>query len=293
MQTLSRSFLGSTYVDLHVHSDASDGSLPVSQLIDMAIEIGIGAISIADHDTVDGTCEALERPQSPFLEILPGIEVSADHPSEGMHILGYLFRPDALSLKKVLKGLQDARVERNLKIIRKLQRLGLDIVYSDVEAIAVRGQVGRPHFALALVKKGAVRTVAEAFNRFLKKGRPGHAPKFRLPCIEAIKAILEAGGVPILAHPGSLRIRKETEMETVLLELKAMGLKGLEVYYTEHSAKQQGMYERLAVRHELVMTGGTDFHGATKPDIHLGVGKGHLRVPYRVVEALKRAKEAS
>lgn len=289
MRTPSLTCTGSACVDLHVHSDASDGSLSASEILSLATKIGLKAIAITDHDTVDGTVEALKNQQSYPLDILPGIEISADYPSGGMHILGYLFEPEAPSLRRVLNVLQEARTERNLKIVERLQRLGINITYDTVQEVQKRGQVGRPHFAQALVQKGIVPTVQDAFSQFLKSGRPAYVPKYRLSPAGAIQAILEAGGIPVLAHPNSVNARDEAELEALLLDLKAVGLKGLEVYYPEHGPEQKAGYERLSVRHGLVMTGGTDFHGATKPGIRLGSGKGDLRVPYRLVQALRNA----
>jgi predicted metal-dependent phosphoesterase TrpH len=278
---------GSACVDLHVHSDASDGSLSASEILSLATKIGLKAIAITDHDTVDGTVEALKNQQSYPLDILPGIEISAECPSGGMHILGYLFEPEAPSLRRVLRVLQEARTERNLKIVNRLQRLGINITYDTVKEFQRRGQVGRPHFAQALVQKGIVPTVEDAFSQWLKPGRPAYVPKYRLSPAEAIEAILAAGGIPVLAHPNSVNARDEAELDALLADLKAFGLKGLEVYYPEHGPEQKAAYERLAIRHALVMTGGTDFHGATKPGICLGSGKGDLRVPYQLVQALR------
>jgi predicted metal-dependent phosphoesterase TrpH len=279
---------GSEYIDLHIHSDASDGSLPVLQIVEDAMKMGLRAISVTDHDTVDGVREMLHKATASPLDILPGVEISADYPSGGMHILGYLFDPEAPSLNDTLALLQDARHGRNIRIVDNLQQLGIDITYEEVQATAVRGQVGRPHFAQVLVKKGVSRTVDEAFAKLLRRGKPGYASKYRLSSTEAIRTILDAGGIPVLAHPGSLGIHREEELESLLLELKDVGLKGIEVYYSDYSFKQQTMYEHLAVRNGLVMTGGTDFHGAAKPNIHLGVGKGDLRIPYQLVEELRR-----
>jgi predicted metal-dependent phosphoesterase TrpH len=283
---------GSPCIDLHVHSDASDGSLPVLQIIEDAVKMGLGAIAITDHDTVEGVRETLQLTARPALDILPGIEISADHPAGGMHILGYLFDPEATTLKETLSLLQDARRGRNVQIVENLQGLGMDITYEEVRAIAVHGQVGRPHFAQALVKKGISRSVEEAFAKFLRRGKPGYASKYRLSSTEAIQTIRGAGGIPVLAHPGALGIRRDDDLEKLLLELKDAGLQGIEVYYPDHSPRQQTMYERLAMRNGLVITGGTDFHGAAKPNVHLGIGKGDLRIPYRLVEELRRLQTA-
>jgi predicted metal-dependent phosphoesterase TrpH len=278
------------YVDLHIHSTASDGSLSPSQIIQAAKKAGLRAISITDHDTMEGTIEALDCPDLAPLEVISGIEMSANFPSGGMHILGYLFETNNVSLRQTLKIVQKARAERNAKIIQKLQNLGIDIQYSDVLAVAGSGQVGRPHFAQALVLKSAVRNVDEAFNKFLKKGRPAYTSRYRLEPAEAIEVITMAGGVPVLAHPSSLGARREEKLDSILGDLKSAGLKGIEVYYPDHDPEQEATYKRLALRNDLVVTGGTDFHGSTKPHIHMGVGKGDLRIPYGLMEPLKACR---
>jgi len=278
------------HVDLHIHSTASDGSLSPAQIVQAARKTPLKAISITDHDTLEGTIEALNCPESGSLEVISGIEMSARFPSGGMHILGYLVQVDDPSLRRTLSIVQKARVQRNLKIAQKLQGLGVDVEYDDVLEIAGQGQVGRPHFAQALVRKGSAKNIDAAFDRFLKKGRPAYVSRYRLEPAEAIEVIAKAGGVAVLAHPSTLGTRDDGELDAVLVDLKTAGLKGLEVYYPDHDAKQRAAYERLALRHGLVMTGGTDFHGAVKPHIRLGVGKGDLRIPYGLVESLKACR---
>jgi predicted metal-dependent phosphoesterase TrpH len=278
------------YVDLHIHSTASDGSLSPSQIIQEAKKAGLRAISITDHDTLDGTIEALGCPDLAPLEVISGIEMTANFPSGGMHILGYLFETDDVSLGQTLKIVQNARAERNSKITYKLKALGINIQYSDVLTIAGTGQVGRPHFAQALVLKGTVGNVDEAFNKFLKKGGPAYASRYRLEPAEAIEVITKAGGVPVLAHPSSLGAKREEKLDRILADLKNAGLKGLEVYYPEHDPEQESTYKRLALRNGLVMTGGTDFHGSIKPHIHMGIGKGHMRIPFELIDPLKACR---
>jgi predicted metal-dependent phosphoesterase TrpH len=278
------------YVDLHIHSTFSDGSLSPEQIVQAARKTHLKAISITDHDTLDGTIKALDCDVSGSLERISGIEMSVRFPCGSMHILGYLMHVDDQSLTQRLSIVQEARTQRNLKIVKKLQTLGVDIEYDDVLDIAGGGQVGRPHFAQTLVRKGSAENIDAAFDRFLKKGCPAYVSRYRLEPDEAIEAITNAGGVAVLAHPSTLAARDDGELETVLVGLKTAGLKGLEVYYPNHDAKQRALYERLALRHGLVMTGGTDFHGALKPHIRLGVGKGDLRVPYGLVESLKACR---
>ncbi len=277
------------HVDLHIHSTASDGSLSPAQIIQAAEKAGLKAISITDHDTVDGSAEALGHPHSSSLEILSGLEISADFPSGSMHILGYMIELDNLPLRRALSRVQDGRRERNLKIVEKLQTLGVDVQYEEIVEASGGGQVGRPHIAQVLVQKKAVQCVDEAFRKYLRKKGPAYVPRYRLSSVEAIQTILGAGGVPVLAHPFTVHAESEAKFERVLLDLKESGLKGLEVYYPEHGFERTASYARLARRCGLLMTGGTDFHGAVKPGIHVGIGKGDFSVPYRIVQELKES----
>jgi predicted metal-dependent phosphoesterase TrpH len=277
------------WVDLHVHSTASDGSLSPLKIIERAKEIGLRAIAITDHDTIEGSAEALGYPPWPSLEILSGIEISAHVPSGTMHILGYLLRLDDSSLRETLKRVQEARANRNIKIVERLQELGVPIQYHELAAVSGGGQIGRPHIAQVLVHKGAARSVDEAFKRFLRKGGAAYVSRYRLLPGEAIQMILRAGGVPVLSHPFTLDVKDERDLEDLLVDLKGAGLKGMEVYYPEHGPERTTQYERLARRHGLVMTGGTDFHGEAKPRVQMGIGRGDLRIPYQLVEKLKEA----
>jgi predicted metal-dependent phosphoesterase TrpH len=277
------------YVDLHIHSTASDGSLSPVEIIETAKKMGLRAIAITDHDTLEGSIEALRHQDLYGVEVLPGIEISASVDSGTMHILGYLIRLDDIFLRQALKVVQEARANRNLQIVKRLQDLGVDIYHDEVLEASGGGQIGRPHIAQVLVHKGAVQSIDEAFNKFLKKGRPAYVERYRLLPVEAIQAILRAGGVPVLAHPFTLNAKTERDLDRVLAELKRAGLKGVEVYYPGHGVNLTARYERLAHRHGLLITGGTDFHGTVTPGIHIGIGRGDLRVPYRLVEELKRS----
>lgn len=277
------------YIDLHVHSTASDGSFSPVKIIQAADKANLRAIAITDHDTIDGSVEALQHQHPSGVEILSGVEISASFESGAMHILGYLIRLDDASLREVLKVLQQARASRNLQIIEKLQGLGVDISYDEVQKASGGGQVGRPHIAHVLVQKGVVQNIDNAFSKLLRKGSPAYAEKYRLLPVEAIEAISGAGGVPVLAHPFTLNAKTEGDLERVLVELKQAGLKGVEAYCPGHRPAVTALYERLADRHGLLVTGGTDFHGALKPDVHIGIGRGDLRIPYRLVEELKQS----
>ena len=189
-------------------------------------------------------------------------------------------------MKPSLEKLQQARINRNPAIIERLNDLGLAITLEEVQTEAGDGQPGRPHIAKLLIKKGFVKTMDEAFDRYLGNGGPAYVDKFRIECHTAIELILAAGGIPVLAHPGLLNCDTKDGFDELIVGLKEMGIQGVEVYYSEHSPAQTSLFAELAHRHDLLMTGGTDFHGAIQPDIEIGSGKGNLFVPYEVYEKL-------
>jgi predicted metal-dependent phosphoesterase TrpH len=280
------------YIDLHIHSTASDGSLSPAEIIRAAQAVPLRAIAITDHDTLDGSAEALQCADSTGIEILPGIEISADFDAGTMHLLGYLLRLDDVPLRQTLEVVQKSRADRNLRIIRRLQNLGVDINYDDVFEASGGGQIGRPHIAHALVQRKVVQNIDQAFATFLRKGGPAYVERYRLSPAEAIQTISGAGGVPVLAHPFSLNAKTEAELDRVVAGLKKVGLKGLEAYYPSHGPVRTALYERLAKRHGLLVTGGSDFHGTAKPGVHIGIGSGDLRIPYSLVEDLKKRADS-
>lgn len=277
-------------VDLHTHSTVSDGTLSPKDLVRYAWNKGIRALALTDHDNIDGNQEAVEEGVRLGIEVIPGVEISAEYPDGTLHILGYYITKKD-KLKNHLSQLQKARFERNLKIIEKLNRLGIPITFEEVSEMAGGTQIGRPHIAQVLVKKGAVKDLDQAFHRFLKKGGPAHMNKFRPTPKQAMEWILEAEGVPVLAHPFTLNIKQSKDLEILISKWVGLGLKGIEVYYPEHNLSQQEMYQNLAQKLELIITGGTDFHGLNKPGVDLGIGYGDMKVPYSCVENLKRGLE--
>ncbi len=169
--------------------------------------------------------------------------------------------------------------------------MGLDITLEEVIQASGEAQIGRPHIAQLMIKKGFVRTFDEAFDAYLGFNKPAYVDKFRLDCQKAIEMITEAGGIPVLAHPYLLRISDNSRLESLVATLKEMGLQGIEVYYPEHSSENVEFYSRLALSHDLAITGGTDFHGAIKPDIQMGYGKGDFFVPYSVYDLLLKRQQ--
>ena len=281
-------------IDLHIHTTASDGTLSPKEVIALAHKLNLKAIAITDHDTLAGSKEALQAGIPQPLEFLTGVEISAAAPpfyggSGSFHLLGYSIRLDDIELNNALEKLQQARKNRNPAIIERLNDLGISIELDEVRREAGDGQLGRPHIGQVLVKKGIAKSMDDAFTRFLGTGGPAYVDKYRIECRKAIELILQAGGIPILAHPGLLNCKTRDQFDILIAGLKEMGIQGLEVYYSEHSAEQTRLFAELAQHHNLLMTGGTDFHGAIQPQIEIGSGKGDLLVPYELYEKLVRA----
>lgn len=277
-----------TEADLHVHTTYSDGTLSPSELVDRAIENSLKAVAITDHDVMDGNEEARLAAEGRGLEVIPGVEISLEFAGGGMHMLGYFVSADSDRLNDELARIQEGREVRNRQIAERLRRLGIRLDYEEVLRIAGAGTVGRPHFAWFLVSKGVVNSVAEAFDWYLKRGSRAYVDRLRLGPKAAIEVIRSAGGVAVLAHPSSLRA-SPPDLESILGELRELGMAGLEVHSPMHTSSQTYQYGRLAEKLGLCVTAGTDFHGDAKPDVRLGIGRGNMTVPYWMVEHLRRA----
>jgi len=281
-------------IDLHIHSTASDGTLSPLEILNLAQSINLGAISITDHDTIDGTKEALAIGIPPSINFLTGVEISAVPPPPfsfpgSFHILGYAINIDDSVLNQTLVKLQEARKNRNPRIIERLNRMGYEITLNEIRKDAGECQLGRPHIAKQMVKKGFVQSVSEAFDKYLAKGQPAYVDKYRIDCDRAIEVILNAGGIPVLAHPVLLDIKNDDVLETLVARLKEMGLKGIEAYYPDHTPDLIVRYTEIANRHGLLITGGTDFHGSIKPEIKMGSGRGNFSVPYELYENMVKS----
>ena len=281
------------YIDLHLHTTASDGVRSPSEIVNYAKTKGLQAIAVTDHDTIEGLEEAVTEGQRIGFEVIPGIEISAEHSPGSMHLLGYYLDIHHPLLNERLAYLQKARAERNPKIVENLNRLGVKITYDEVVKASGGGQVGRPHFAQVLLDKGYVRTFQEAFDRFLKKGASAYVDKVRFRPAEAIHFIREAGGVAVVAHPNTLGVNGSKAFEVLLLQLIREGLEGIEVHYPEHSPAETAQYKFLAEKHGLVITGGTDYHGIEGTDLDIGVGRGDMKLPYSILENLSAVRNRS
>lgn len=278
-------------IDLHIHTTASDGTYTPEQVISLAQKLKLKAIAITDHDTVAGSSEALSCGIPPSLDFLTGVEISAAPPpfysgSGSFHLLGYSIRLDNTELNQTLEKLQEARKNRNPAIIDRLKELGIPVTLDEVRQEVGEAQLGRPHIAQLMVKKGIVASIDEAFERFLGSDGPAYVDKYRVKCSKAIDVILDSGGIPVLAHPGLLDYENDGQLDDLIGQLKKMGIQGIEVFYSEHSPSQTRLFAELARRHALLMTGGTDFHGAIHPDIEMGSGKGNLFIPYELFDKL-------
>lgn len=279
-------------IDLHTHTTASDGRLTPRQLIAHAVEVGLCALAITDHDTVDGIAAARLYAQEVGMPFVPGIEISAEYTATGtMHILGYFIDDTTESFSEALAFLKRARRSRNPQIIERLNRCGVDITMEDVRREAGSDQIGRPHFARAIVKKGYASTIPEAFERYVKKGAPCYVNKERFSPERAIELIRKAGGIPVLAHPKTLNIDFGFELPRLLARLKESGLMGIEAYYYSHSPSEEELFLRLSRKLSILATGGSDFHGDNKPKVALGKGNGSLLVPRIAYDLLIAAKE--
>lgn len=283
-----------TRIDLHIHSAASDGTLSPPDIIDLATRLKLGAIAITDHDTLHGVTTALDYGIPASLHFLTGVEVSSDPPSGfsaggSLHLLGYGMRINDPLLNDTLNTLQKGRVDRSPKIIRRLNDLGFDISLAEVMDKTGNSQPGRPHIAMLMVEKGFAKSVNEAFDRYLGKGQPAYVDKPRVAVSQAIKVIRNAGGLPVLAHPGLVKCDTGHTIDRLVDILIEMGLKGIEVYYPGHSSAQTVEYHELATKNNLLVTGGSDFHGSLYPDISMGTGSGDLFVPYALYTDIANA----
>ena len=270
-------------IDLHTHTTNSDGSLTPRELVKLAKEQGFSAIAVTDHDTVDGIGEATQAAEELGMEVIPGIELSSNFARE-LHMIGLYINPKYPPLVEKLKELAKNREKRNLKTLEILNRLGMPITVEEVKQIATGNIWGRAHFAKLLCDKGYVASVKEGFQKYLGHGRVAHVNEDRIDPEEAISLIRRSGGVPILAHMHYLKLSDE-ELRNLLVRFKQSGLAGAEVIYTEYTPEQTKLYTELVEELGLLKSGGSDFHGAMKPQIPLDPN--HLRIPYSFLKEIK------
>lgn len=272
-------------VDLHVHSNVSDGSDPPEQLVELAVAAGLSAFALTDHDRQDGVAVAAKKAAEAGIELVPGVEISCEHKGT-MHLLVYFLEPGEGPLQDELGRLQRARDTRNERLISRLEELGLPVTMEELQEEAGGTGAGRPHVAAILVRKGYATSVQDAFDKFLAKGQPAYMEKERLAPGHAISLALQSGALPVLAHPLSLGLSPEETALTVA-ELAGAGLVGLEAIYGRYDSGQRADLAVLAARSGLTVTGGSDYHGTYKPDLSVGKGRGDLHVPDGALAALR------
>ncbi len=275
-------------IDLHVHSSASDGTLSPAAVTALALETGLAAYALTDHDTTDGVREAVEAAKHTPLEVIPGAELSALYGGCEIHILGLYVNPESRTLREALEKLRADRARRNDEMLALFQRDGFPIARGDLEQGAPGQVITRAHFARALVKKGCVSSMEQAFQRYLDHGKKYCPQKKAFEPQEAVRLIREAGGFPALAHPVQYKLGR-AKTEAMVQELTEMGLMGIEVYYSSHTRNDSLRLKELCLRYGLLPTGGSDFHGGNKPDIRIGTGRGGLRVSALLLEDIRKS----
>lgn len=273
-------------IDLHTHTTASDGSLSPEDLVRLAKHQGVSALAVTDHDSVAGLKRADDEGVRQGVEIIPGIEISCLYRDVELHILGYFINPEDPRLQPTLDKYLASRNARNPRIVKRLRELGLDLTYEEVKDFAGSATVGRPHIAQVLLRKGYVKSVSEAFDRYLADGGPAYVPRVLPTPAEAIGLIKQVGGISVLAHPVYASRLKEP-FDQVCLTLKGWGLLGLEAIYSTHTQQQTDRYSSTAKELGLLITGGSDFHGVAKPTIQVGTGYGTLKVPSDLLEPMR------
>ena len=244
-------------IDLHIHSTASDGRLSPADIVSRAAERGLTVIALADHDTVDGIVPALTAAKAfPRLKVIPCVEISTDVSSGEVHVLGYFIDYTDPEFVARLERMRHSRRERAQGMIAKLRELGIRIEWQRVQEIAAAGTIGRPHIAQAMLEKGYITSIKEAFTKYISRDGPAYVEREKMTPVEAVELILKAKGLPVLAHPLTT-----SDPESMVIELKAAGLVGIEAYYNGYTADEINQLVSLADRHNLITSGGSDYHG--------------------------------
>ena len=279
-----------TVIDLHTHTTHSDGTLAPRAVVALAKEVGLTAVAITDHDTMAGVPEALAEGIRAGIEVVPGVELSLACATGSLHLIGLFVDPGSPALLAALARVVEGRRNRNCEIVERLARLGVPVSIEEVCANAGGEVVARPHFARALVRRGYVGTMKEAFDRFLARGGPAYVDRYRLPVEESIRLLRGAGGRAVLCHPHTLGLGEGEALEGFVGGLKGLGLDAIEAWYPDYDARQEALYRALAERLGLLLSGGSDFHGPGVSEVRLGRGRGGLAVPDGALDALRPAR---
>lgn len=278
------------YIDLHVHSNESDGTYTPSELVDYAIEKGLAAFALTDHDTTKGLAEAVRASRGKPVEVIPGIEFSTEYEGRDIHIVGLDFDYEDQEFQSQLKRFRDSRDLRNEKMIRKLNEAGIKLTWEDMEKRFGEAVWTRAHFARYMLDEGCIRDMSEAFERYIGDRCPCYVPREKVTPHQAVRLVRRAGGIPVLAHPLQYHLQPE-KLKELVCELKKSGLLGLEAVYSTHRGYEEDEMRRLARISGLCISGGSDFHGSNKPAIDLGCGRGNLKIPYEILKRLRAARD--
>jgi 3',5'-nucleoside bisphosphate phosphatase len=277
-------------IDLHSHTDESDGTSSPAQLIEEAARVGVRVLGITDHDTLRGFDKALSLARDDGVELICGIELSTKLHGQSVHLLGYFLNENhgMDGFREWVLDMQASRRDRNIRLVARLQELGFNITLEEAEARG-RGLTGRPHFAQLMVEKGYVSSLQQAFDEYLDESAKGYVYRREPQFAEGVERIRNAGGIASLAHP----VRVRGDIETLLPELCGVGMNAIEAYHSDHGPRDTSLYLGLAKRHGLMVTGGSDYHGAAKPGVSLGTGcAGNLQIPTDLVYRLREATAA-
>ncbi len=281
-------------IDLHTHTCKSDGSYTPTELVDYAIEKNLAAVAITDHDSIEGLDEAVAHAAAlrerglPSVEMIPGIEFSTKYEKQDVHIVGLYISYEREAFQSALGSFVDSRVSRNRKMCENLQGAGIDITYEKLLAMYPDAVITRAHYASYLLEHGYVKSRQDAFARYLGDHTKYFVPREKVTPSQAVDLILKADGVPILAHPPLYHMGND-RLDTLVSSLKADGLMGIEVFYSTYSNQDVHDMQRLAAKYNLLVSGGSDFHGANKPGLDLGCGYGKLYIPEETLLKIKAA----
>lgn len=273
-------------VDLHVHSNKSDGSYTPQELVDYALKKGLTAFALTDHDTTAGIDEAISHAKGKPLEVIPGVELSTEYEGRDIHIVGLYVNQNAPGFVDYLKEFQAGRDLRNEKMCKKLREYGIDITLEELKQEFPGAVITRGLYAKYMLKKGYIKSMPEAFDRFIGDHSPCYVPREKITPEQAIDFIKSAGGLSILAHPPLYRMSR-SKLELLVERLTSVGLDGIEAKYTTYSTSEEREMKEIAAKFGLVISGGSDFHGTTKPKTDLGSGYGSLYIDESVLTHLK------
>lgn len=276
-------------IDLHVHSNASDGTFTPTQLVEEAKKAGLCAFALTDHDTTDGVAEAKKAAEAAGIELVPGVELSTEYEGKEIHVLGLYIDITNEALQKHMADFRDSRDNRNVFMLKKLRAEGFDITQEALEAMFPDAVITRAHVARYLLDKGYIPDIRTAFSEYIGEGCRCYVERPKVTPMDAVDYILEAGGTPVLAHPVVYRMDRP-QLKKMIAEMKVHGLVGMEAVYSENTPADEQDYRALTREQGLLITGGSDFHGENKPDIRLGKGRGGLYIPYSFLEEIKKAR---